>query len=123
MDEWFVVEPPVWEEHFPGARNWLAVVEQDPDAPGGFARTWCERGKGRFRYNAVGLMEGDLIEFGADRVYTTGNRRRTRWYGEVVEVTETTLRCRHYETVQEMFEAVYDRDVRTRTAEKPAARR
>lgn len=112
VELWFVVGPPVWGE-WP-RRNWLAVVEDDPDSPGGVARTWCERGRGRHRYDITSLMEGDLIEFGADQVYPSGRRVPSRWYGEVVRVGKNLLRCRRYSTLEDMFSTVRDRDERTR---------
>ena len=44
-DQWYVVQPPIWEDNWRRARNWLAKVEATPDAPGGFTREWCERGR------------------------------------------------------------------------------
>jgi hypothetical protein len=110
----YVIDPPVWNDFFPQARNWLAVVEEDAQAPGGVARIWCPRGRGKFRYNVRGLREGDLIEFGADAVMGSGRRVVHRWCGEIVQVNERVLRCRHYESVTEMFATIRDRNERTR---------
>ena len=100
LEDWYVVQPPIWEEHYPKGRNWLARIRQDPDVPGGLLRDWCERGKGRFKYNATSLMEGDTIEFGADRIWASGgNRSRVRspsgcssWLSSLACSVPTTLR-------------------------------
>jgi len=114
IDEWYVVKPPIWEDHWRG-RNWLARIEETPDAPGGFTREWCERGRGRFKYSAAALLEGDTIEFGADRIWADGEgRSRQRWVGEIVGITDTEMQVRYYESPEEMFAVIYDRDVRTK---------
>jgi len=113
LEDWYVVQPPIWEEHYPKGRNWLARIRQDPDVPGGLLRDWCERGKGRFKYNATSLMEGDTIEFGADRIWASGgNRSRVRWVGEIIGITDTELQVRYFETTKEMFDMIYDRETR-----------
>lgn len=114
IDEWYVVSPPIWEYHR-RARNWLARIEEDPDAPGGFTRKWCERGRGRFKYSAASLLEGDTIEFGADRIWADGEGRcRERWVGEIVKITDTDMQTRYFSTPEDMFATIYDRESRTR---------
>ena len=113
IDEWYVVKPPIWEDHR-RARNWLAYIEENPDAPGGFTRKWCERGQGRFKYSVTTLLEGDTVEFGADRIWADGaGRSRERWVGEIVKITDTEMQVRYFDTPGEMFATIYDRDVRT----------
>jgi len=114
LEEWYVTKPPVWEAHHRG-RNWLAILRPNPDAPGGYDREWCERGRGRFKYDATALMEGDTIEFGADRIWSTGsNRARCRWVGEIVSIQETHLAVRYFESAEEMFDVIRDREERIR---------
>lgn len=84
------------------------------DAPGGLTREWCERGRGRLKYSVAALLEGDTIEFGADRIWADGEgRSRERWVGEVVKITDTAMHVRYYDDAEEMFAAIYDRKVRT----------
>lgn len=113
VEDWFITEPPVWESRFPRAKNWLAVITVDPHTSGGLLRKWCDRGKGRFRYSITGLLEDDLIEFGADYISHGGNRIPCRWYGEVVRVSESLLHCRPYASLNEMLETLKDREERT----------
>lgn len=118
-EQWYVVDPPIWEDSWHHGRNWLAKIESNPLAPGGFTREWCERGKGCFRYSTTALLEGDLIEFGADYVAWSGNRTPLRWYGEVVGVTETELQARYFESAEELFATWRDREARTVEAVRP----
>jgi hypothetical protein len=62
----------------------------------------------------IALVEGDLIEFGADSIKHSGRRVDNRWYGEVVRISEHALRCRHYESLEEMFSTIRDRAERTK---------
>lgn len=83
---------PVWNEHH-RAKNWAAVVEVDPVAPGGFRRKWFNRGNGPAYYVVPDSLEaGDVVEFGADRVSFSGNRDGNRWYGVVLSVSDTAVR-------------------------------
>jgi hypothetical protein len=116
IDKDHVVGPPIWEDHH-RARNWLARMEEDPDAPGGCTRTFMDWGRGRFKYSIETLVEGDLIEFGADRMYmSTDGRARRRWVGEIVKFTDTQMQVRYFEDLEEMFTFIYDRDSRTQEA-------
>lgn len=117
VQDGYVVDPPVWEDFFPAARNWLALVAEDPERPQGMTRDFCERGKGRFRYSVGSLAEGDTVEFGADRMRSADRRDRVRWYGEVVRVTGTELLVRYFETADEMFSTISDRESRLQEAE------
>ena len=109
----YVVEPPVWSDHWERAKNWLAILEETPHKPGGVRRTWCERGHGRFRYSMATVLEGDAIEFGGDRIWADGEgRSRERWYGEVVKVTDEVMHVRYFETIKEMFATINDRESR-----------
>lgn len=116
LSDWYVTDPPVWEPKYPNGRNWLALLRENPEAPKGFEREWVERGKGRFRYNVMRLIEGDLLEFGADYMYNSGRRVPCRWYGEVVGVTETELRVRYYADIKELFEVIQERESRLQEA-------
>lgn len=116
VDQDWVVSPPVWEDHH-RARNWLARVQADPNAPGGCTRDFCDRGRGHFRYSTENLVEGDLIEFGADRIWGSGeNRNRVRWVGEIVKFTDTQMQVRYFEDLDELFAFIYDRETRTQEA-------
>jgi hypothetical protein len=110
--DFYVTAPPVWEPKYPNGRNWLAILTENPEVAGGIGREWIERGKGRFKYNVTRVIEGDLIEFGADYMYSSGRRIPSRWCGEVVEFTETEMRVRYYADVKELFEMVHERESR-----------
>lgn len=88
------------------AKNWAAVIAEDPTAPGGLKRTWLTRAKGRFIYQAGGLRVGMPVEFGADY-----KSQRNRWYGFVVKVTETAIEFQSLPTarqaIQEALEFVH----------------
>jgi len=114
--DYYVVEAPVWESRYPQGRNWLAILTENPEVAGGVAREWVERGKGRFKYNVTRVIEGDLIEFGADYMYSSGRRIPSRWCGEVVEFTDTEMRVRYFQTMKEMFEVVRERESRLQEA-------
>lgn len=108
IDQYHVVEPPLWGDA-PRSKNWLAVVDEDPQAPGGVRRRWCARGKGRFRYSIVDLLPDDLIEFGADYVSSGGHRYRDRWCATVVSVEEHALLVRHHSDLPTMLADAYQR--------------
>jgi len=117
IEQGHVVNPPIWEEHYPRARNWLARVEEDPDAPGGIRRKFMDRGKGRFKYSVELLVEDDTIEFGADRMhFSKDGRFRSRWVGEIVGLTEDQMQVRYFKGLKELFAYVNDRNARTREA-------
>lgn len=83
---------PAWNDSH-RAKNWAAVVEVDPVAPGGFRRKWFNRGNGPTYYVVPESLEsGDVVEFGADRVSYSGNRDGNRWYGVVLAVSDVAVR-------------------------------
>ena len=114
--DYYVVGPPVWEPKYPNGRNWLAILTENPEVPRGVAREWIERGKGRFKYNVTRVIEGDLIEFGADYMYSSGRRIPSRWCGEVVGFTDTEMRVRYFEDMKDLFEMVRERESRLQEA-------
>lgn len=87
-----LMEVPAWNENH-RAKNWAAVLEVDPVAPGGLKRKWFNRGNGPVYYVVPESLEpGDAVEFGADRVSYSGNRDGNRWYGVVLAVSSTAVR-------------------------------
>jgi len=116
ITDWYVTEPPVWEPMYPGGRNWLAILTENPEVPRGVEREWMERGKGRFKYNAMKILEGDLVEFGADYMRPSGHRIVSRWCGEVVRITESELQIRYFADMKELFETVRERESRLQEA-------
>ena len=111
----YVVTPPIWEEYYPVARNWLARIEERPKSPRGLTRRFCERGRGRFLYCIEKILAGPTLEFGADRL-RGDDRTRVRWYGEVVGVTATELQVRYFKTAEDMFATIQDRESRLQEA-------
>jgi hypothetical protein len=86
-----LVEVPGYESHKRGT-NWMASVRPDPRSPGGLARDFWERGRGRYYYMVpAGLTPGDVLECGHDYTTGGGNRHRSREYGVVIEVTPERL--------------------------------
>jgi hypothetical protein len=108
LDQDYVVEPPVWGDA-PRSRNWLAILDEDPQQPGGVRRQWLPRGRGRFRYSTAKLLPDDLIEFGADYVSCSGHRYRERWYAVVVRSEEFALVVRHFPKLQDLLTDAYHR--------------
>jgi len=80
---------PVWEER--RAKNWLAVINVDGTKPGGLDRRWMPRARGDCFYMVEQLSLFDPVEFGADRLAWSGNQVQNRWYGVVVEKTDSYL--------------------------------
>jgi hypothetical protein len=111
VDQDYVIDPPILGTGR-RARNWLAVLEPDPQRPGGVNRVWCERGKGPFAYSIRTLLSGDLIEFGADWLSASSDyRHRERWYAHVLRVETFALVVRHFSTLKELLRDAYDRKV------------
>ncbi len=94
-----LLEVPVYEGHH-RAKNWAAIVEVDPARPGGFERTWFERGNGPCFYIVPKVLAvGHIVEFGADYVTGVGKRKPLRWFGVVREVTASHILLQPYEDV------------------------
>jgi hypothetical protein len=87
-------EVPVYESHKRG-KNWLAVIEKDPTAPGGLKRSFQPSAKGEYHYMINGLSRNDVVEFGADYYTSNGGKRTARWYGVVTDVTEDHIAIAH----------------------------
>jgi hypothetical protein len=85
-----LLEVPLFEKHHRGT-NWMAVIDIDGTAPGGFSRRWVDRGKGECFYLIDQVTLFDPIEFGADYSTFNGRRYRKRWYGVVIAKTENYL--------------------------------
>ena len=85
-----LIEVPAYETHKRG-RNWLAVIEEDPKAPGGLSRIFCERAKGKFFYMTDILEVGQAVECAGDYVSGGGNRSPNRVYGVVSKIDDTVL--------------------------------
>lgn len=85
-----IVSSPIHEEHHRG-KNWLAIIEPAPTQPGGLSRDFQPFGRGEFRFMVGRLALHDAVEFGADYVTTMGRKVPKRWFGVVVEITESTI--------------------------------
>lgn len=82
-----LLEAPIYENHHRGS-NWLAVIDIDPTMPGGLSRRWAKHGRGECLYMLDQVALFDAVEFGADYTTTAGNKKRDRWYGVVVAMTD-----------------------------------
>lgn len=73
-------------------KKWAAVISVDPVSPGGLARHWFPYGRGKVRYVVLpGLQPGMVIEFAADKIGYSGHRIEVRWYGYLLEATDSWL--------------------------------
>ena len=95
---------PVYESHRRG-KNWMAVIAPDPAAPGGVARTFVPRGRGRYYYIVSADLVGQPVEVGADYISSGGKRSPKRWYGVVRALTSEEIRIEHYETATQAIAA------------------
>ena len=92
-----LVEAPVWESHTRG-KNWAAVISADPRAPGGLARVFLERARGKYLYIISSLAVGQPVEFGADYYSTSRRQSRLRWYGVVRAVSNDAIELEKFPT-------------------------
>jgi hypothetical protein len=92
----------VWHKHH-RARNWVAVVTPDPSIAGGLVRDFFPRAAGGFAKAIVpeDLVEGAVVEFGADYVSCSGNRTRTRIYAVVLSVAPDHLVVKPYDRLED----------------------
>lgn len=86
VEDGALTQVPVYETH-PKGKNWLARIDASPASPGGLARSFQPNGRGRYYYLVAGLSVGDAVEIAADY----GERKRVRWYGNVLAVTADHL--------------------------------
>ena len=85
-----LLEVPIWEAHYRGS-NWMAVINVDGSSPGGLSRKFLPKGKGDCFYLIEQLQLFDPIEFGADYTTSVGTKKRDRWYGVIIAVTDGHL--------------------------------
>jgi hypothetical protein len=83
----------------------MAIIRAiDPKAPGGVARSFCQKAKGHYLYILPEtLAPGDAIEVGGDYYTGSGRPDRHRWYGFVVRIKEDHLVLRRCKTAAEAF--------------------
>ena len=74
-------------------KNWCALVQLDPTAPGGFEREFLDRSQAEgFFYNLPNRsIKGRVLEFASDLQYRTGTRKMNREYYLVIQQSETEL--------------------------------
>ncbi len=100
-----LTEVPVWEDHRRG-KNWMAVIDVDPRAPGGLDRQFADKARGQgAAYVLPVLKPGDALEFGADYISGSGKRTQSRWYCYVVRVEPAYLVLRQRSTGKAAVEA------------------
>lgn len=106
VEDGALVEAPVYEGHKRG-KNWFAVIESDPKAPGGLKRAFQRTGNGRYYYivDEAALHIGDAVEFGADYYTTSGSKNATRWYGVVAAISPDRLYLGKYGTAAQAIKA------------------
>jgi hypothetical protein len=86
-----LVEVPVYEEHARG-RNWMAKIQPNAHAPGGWDRVFAKKARGKDLYYIVSdIFPGEVLEFAAD--YYTGfdAKRPLRRYFFVVSRDDDEL--------------------------------
>jgi hypothetical protein len=97
IEDGAMVEAPVYETHQRG-KNWMAIIEADPAAPGGLAREFVKRGRGRYLYIVGPEVVGKAVEIAADYTSSGGKRHPKRWYGVIRSVTDSEIAIEEYET-------------------------
>lgn len=97
IEDGAMVEAPVYETHQRG-KNWMAIIEADPAAPGGLAREFVKRGRGRYLYIVGPEVVGKAVEIAADYTSSGGKRHPKRWYGVVRSVTDSEITIEECET-------------------------
>jgi hypothetical protein len=82
-----------FETHSRG-KNWIATVNRDKKQPGGLARRFWGRASAGYKAVPADTEVGDIMEVAADYYTSTGRRRESREYHEVVSVDDKTLKLR-----------------------------
>lgn len=98
-----LTEVPVYEKHKRG-RNWMAIIQPNPLAMGGWDRKWLTRARGKdYFYMVTDLFQGDVVEFGADYQTSMGRKDASRYYAVVAEVAPTHLDLLPFKTAKEAW--------------------
>ena len=100
-----LVEVPCWEKHHRG-KNWAAIIEPDPRAPGGLKRVFLEKAHGsRYFYMVDGLEPGQAVEFGADYYTGGGNKVVNRAYALVAGMSSEYVELALFDSAKEALQA------------------
>ncbi len=99
-----MIAVPIYENHRRG-KNWLAIIEADPQSPGGLRRTFVQRGRGQYYYLIDQLKPGIPVEFGADYYSGSGKKSSNRVYGIVVTVAGTFIEFEWHNTAIQAIKA------------------
>ena len=102
-----MTQVPCWEAHSRG-KNWAAVIEADPTAPGGLKRTFLQKAHGDYYYLVAALVPGQTIEFGADYYSSSGRKNAKRVYGVVTAVAPDYVEIAQFGTSREALQAAKD---------------
>lgn len=86
----FLLEVPVYDDHR-RAKNWCATVTVDPKSPGGLARQFHDRGRGKYYYDTKNMSEGDVLEVAADYYSSSGKKNPCRRYFVVDQILPEKL--------------------------------
>lgn len=108
VEDGAMVEAPVYESHARG-KNWMATIEADPAAPGGLAREFVKKGRGRYFYIVGPEVVGKAVEIAADYTSSGGKRHPKRWYGVVRNVTDSEIVIDGFATADEAIKAARSR--------------
>jgi len=102
IGEGALLNVPVWHDH-KRARNWWAKITIDPQAPGGLAREFAEKARGREHYYIVPewAKRGTPVEFGADHYSGSGRKYPSRWYGYIEQASADAITLVKCETARE----------------------
>lgn len=112
-----LIDAPCYREHRQ-ARNWMAKIQPNAEAPGGWERSFAKNGRGdAMLYIVSDVFPGDVLEFGADYTTSVGRKYPERKYTLVVERTETALKVVVFDDPVDAWTA---RDY-IRTAREPVA--
>ena len=102
-----MTEVTCWESHSRG-KNWAAVIEADPTAPGGLRRIFLKKAHGNYFYLIDGLAPGQAVEFGADYYSSSGRKNARRVYGVVTAVGPDFVEIAQFGTSREALQAAKD---------------
>ena len=100
-----LTQVPCYESHFRG-RNWMAKIQPNAHAVGGWDREFAKTGRGKeMLYLVSDLFPGNVIEFGADYYTSFDKKKPFRKYCIVLDRTEEALKVSVFDTPLDAWNA------------------
>lgn len=102
----------------------MAVIGIDGSCPGGLSRQFVPRGRGVCLYLIEQVVLLDAVEFAADYTTSFGRKKRKRWYGVVIEITDDAMIFEQFDdgAAAVLFADACRAEQRAERAERSAAR-